>query len=159
VVVAPAAPVAAPAALTPEGIGPLKIGMTPEAAADAGAPLAFQAGYAPERESCVYGRSDALPGVRVMVENQRVARVDLEPGSAVTTDKGLGLGATAAAVRAAYGDSIEQSGHKYVESPAAYLENWNRDRSRGVRYETDREGRVTAVYAGGQAVNYIEGCA
>jgi hypothetical protein len=143
--------------LSPEGYGPVRIGMTPaEVERALGAPLQLDS---PDPALCRYGVSASIPGVRVMIENDRVARIDLARGGEARTDRGLGLGDSAAQVRAAYGSTLEESLHKYVPPPAGYLESWNSGGTRGVRYEIDERGRVSAVYAGGPAVRYVEGCA
>ena len=156
--VVPSPPTGAPV-LSPEGYGPLRVGMTAQEASQAlGAPLEFDRAADAQPDRCRYGRSGRLPGVLVMFEQERLARIDLARGSSAKTDQGLGLGDRAEKVRAAYGPALHEDGHKYVAPPAAYLEAWNADRTRGVRYEIDQQGVVSAVYAGGQAVNYVEGC-
>jgi hypothetical protein len=106
-----------------------------------------------------------------MVENGRLTRISLIRDSAVKTDRGLGLGIPASAVRAAYGAALTAGPHKYVEAPAEYLTIWRGSKStakpdsyeddpnaRGLLYETDATVKVTAIRAGGPSIQYVEGC-
>ena len=158
------------APLTAEGWGPLKIGMTlPEVTAALGPDSDPQAVGGPEPESCDQFRPNQAPeGMLVMVEQGRLARISLIRRARVKTDRGLTLGIPAAEVRAAYGDALHASPHKYVEAPAQYLTVWAQGggtgypvppNSRGIRYEVDATGRVAAIHAGGPSILYVEGCA
>ena len=94
-----------------------------------------------------------------MIEDGRVSRITVASGGkAVRTGEGLRLGATEAAVRAAYRDKLEVEPHKYVNAPAKYLTAWAVPGERGVRYETDSEGLVSEIHAGGPSIRYVEGC-
>ena len=102
---------------------------------------------------------DAPAGTLVMVENGRLTRISLIRDSKVSTDRDLKLGATEAQVRAAYGGRLIVEPHKYVDAPARYLLAWTTPDERGVLYETDGEGVVRAIRAGGPSIRYVEGCA
>ena len=85
------------------------------------------------------------------------------------TDRGFGIGSTAAEIKAAYGSSAYSEPHKYVQgaeyitvwttgaptTPGAFVQDTN---ARGIRYETDAQGVVTAVHAGGASIQNVEGC-
>jgi hypothetical protein len=129
-----------------------------------------QAVGGPDPESCDQYRPARAPeGMLVMVEAGRLTRIDLIRNAPVRTARGLGLGATAAQVRTAHGQSVSASPHKYVDKPAEYLTVWSRGGgsettpppalSRGIRYEVDGSGRVARIHAGGPSILYVEGCA
>jgi hypothetical protein len=105
-----------------------------------------------------------------MIEAGRLTRISLVRASKVETDRGLALGAPAAAVRAAYGPTLRAELHKYQEPPAQYLTFWTTDApkdegaetpasARGVRYEIGGKGTVQRIMAGAPSILYVEGCA
>jgi hypothetical protein len=69
------------------------------------------------------------------------------------------MGATAAAVRRAYGKGLKAEPHYYEDRPAEYLTFWTVPRKRGVRFETDSKRRVQTIHAGTAAIELVEGCA
>jgi hypothetical protein len=106
----------------------------------------------------------------VMIEEGRLTRISLIDESSVKTDRGLGLGAGAAAVRSVYGPALRAEPHKYEGAPAEYLVVWAKgapsdDRSevpatsRGIVYEVGGKGAVQGIRAGGPSIQYVEGCA
>ena len=157
---APEARIQAAPPVTPEGYGPVRIGMTE---AEARQVLGTQ-GVVPavggpgDVDSCHFLSVGAQPPVLLyMVEQGKVTRVTIRAGSPATTDKGLGIGATEAQVRAAY-PNIETQPHKYVEG-GKDLFAWTEKDKRGVRYELDPQGKVTHIHAGDRTIAYVEGCA
>jgi hypothetical protein len=158
------------APLTAEGWGPLRIGMTlAEITAALGPDADPQAVGGAEPESCDQFRPQRAPqGMLLMVEAGRLTRISLIPQAKVKTDHGLGLGATAAQVRAAYGGKLEATPHKYVDAPAEYLTVWAKggvaadgavpDYSRGIQFVVDATGEVGTIHAGGPSILYVEGC-
>lgn len=164
---APADATSAPAArLAPSADGPhwmgygqLRWGMTPEELQSAFQPgtLSRPAGVGTD-DTCHY----LIPGdadVRLMIEEGRFVRAEfLTPAS--TAPGGGQVGWTAAQVRAAYPDGLEELGHKYVEG-ASYLRIKAPDGSDGVLlFETDTSGTVTRWRMGiAPQVDYVEGCA
>jgi hypothetical protein len=171
---AKAAPAAAEPVLTAEGFGPLRIGMTrAEVVKALGEDDDPEAVGGPDPASCDEFRPARAPeGMLVMIEEGRLTRISLIDGSKVKTDRGLGLGATAAAVRAAYGPALQAERHKYEEAPAEYLSVWAKDppkdekspaparaRARGIVYEVGSKGVVQSISAGGPSILYVEGCA
>lgn len=181
-VAAPAQPAAAPSAaaesdprarppLTAEGWGPLRIGMTlAEVTAALGPDSDPEAVGGPDPESCDQFRPARAPeGMLVMIEEGVLTSITLIDNASVKTDRGLGLGIPAAAVRAAYGDRLQATPHKYEDAPAEYLTIWAKgggpaDRlvpphSRGIQYEVDSAGKVGSIHAGGPSILYVEGCA
>ncbi|HYH79224.1 MAG TPA: hypothetical protein VEX86_05485 [Longimicrobium sp.] len=159
------APAATPAAsavdsaqwvLRADGAGPLRVGMTVDEANQAVAGgLDRTAGL----EACDYVRPKNGPaGLGVMMENGRIARVDVD-SAGVATAAGVRPGDTEARVREAYPNARVQP-HKYddrgryfVVLPATPADTLHR-----IVFETD--GSVVLRMRGGvfPAVEYVEGC-
>lgn len=160
---------AGPEVLTSEGFGPLRIGMT-RAEVDAAWGADANPGEVggPGPEVCDQFRPERAPeGVLLMVENGVLTRISLIRDSAVKTDRGLGLGDTAATVKTAYGTQATVTPHKYSDAPAEYVTVWSRGgaatyvtdaAARGIVYEIGSEGTVQAIHAGGPSIQYVEGC-
>jgi hypothetical protein len=168
----PEAPAPAAAVLTAEGFGPLRIGMSrAEVVKALGEDSDPEAVGGPDPENCDMFRPLRAPdGMLVMIEEGRLTSISLIDDSKVETDRGHGLGAAAAAVRAAYGKALQAGPHKYEEAPAEYLTVWAKDgprgdeyetapTARGIRYEIGGKGVVQAIHAGGPSLQYVEGCA
>jgi len=171
---APPAPAAADITLdvlTADGVGPLTIGMTKaEVIAAVGDTRNPDAVGGPDPESCEEFRPQRAPDdVLVMIIDGKLARISLVDMATVKTDKGLGLGDTADAVKTGYGDQAKASPHKYQDKPAEYITWWKGgprtepyvedETARGIVYEIDGTGKVGAVHAGGPSIQYVEGCA
>lgn len=166
----PAPPSQQTPALTAEGWGSLRIGMSlAEVTAAAGPDSDPAAVGGPDPQSCdIFRPAHAPEGLRVMIEDGRLARISLSAPTPVKTDRGLGPGDAAAAVKTAYGSSLKAIPHEYEEAPAEYLTAWARGSggrpesetpdARGIRYVVDRDGRVSAIHAGGPGIQYVEGC-
>jgi hypothetical protein len=158
-------------ALTSTGWGPLKIGMTlAEVTAAAGPDSNPDDVGGPEPEYCDQFRpANAPEGLLVMIEQGKLTRISLIEMSPLKTDKGLGIGDTAAAVKAAYGSSAQTGPHKYQDAPAEYITVWDGgpraepyvqdETARGLVYEIDGTGKVGAIHAGSPSIQYVEGCA
>jgi len=174
----PAAPAATepdPQALPPltaEGWGPLRIGMTlAEVTAALGPDSDPEAVGGPDPESCDQFRPARAPeGMLVMIEEGVLTSITLIDQARVKTDRGLGVGVAADAVRAAYGPAaIQAEPHKYEEAPAEYLTIWSKGggpvdqapdpASLGIKYEVNSTGKVNSISAGGPSILYVEGCA
>lgn len=108
-------------------------------------------------DSC--GFAPAGNGVLVMIAADRVVRFDVIQGSPVRTEAGIGLGATEADVKRAYGNRVTTEPHEYQEL-GHYLVV--RDPARPnllLLFETDGT-RVTTFRSGERnAVEAPEGCA
>ncbi len=157
--------------LTSTGWGPLKIGMTlAEVTAAAGPDSNPDDVGGPEPEYCDQFRpANAPEGLLVMIEQGKLTRISLIELSPLKTDKGLGIGDTAAAVKAAYGAAAQTGPHKYQDPPAEYITIWDSgpraepyvqdEAARGLVYEIDGTGKVGAIHAGGPSIQLVEGCA
>lgn len=150
--------------LTPDGWGPLRIGMTRaevEAAAGPDANPGLVGG--PEPEACDEFRPEGAPaGMLLMVERDTLTRITVMRNAPVRTQAGLGVGDSAAAVVRAYGSAAEVTPHKYLAAPASYITVWESGpetvRPRGLVYVTGLGETVTHVHAGGPSIRYVEGC-
>ena len=147
--------------LTAAGLGALRIGMS---RADLVAAMGDSTAANADPAACEQFHPARAPaGVLVMLEGGKLTRISLIRDAAITTDAGLGLGATAAQVKAAYGVRSTSTPHKYVAAPAEYITVWTSGSggpgSLGIAYEVGAEGKVTAIHAGGPAIRYVEGCA
>ena len=144
--------------LTPDGLGPVRIGMSQkQVIAALGGTLT---GEPIENEDvCVEKDSSELEGVGFMFEGGTLTRITLAPGTDITTPRGIGPGASADAVRRAYGKSLQSEPNTYIEAPAEYLTLWTVRDQKGVRFETDEKRKVYLIHAGGASIQYIEGCA
>lgn len=150
----PAVPAVEP--LTAYGREPVRVGMDErEALAALGLEPPPAGGV---RERCRVVRPARGPaGLYVMIEDGRVARVSVEGEGPVKTREGLRVGSTAAQVRAIYGDQLTAAPHDYVRGGES-LTWWADQGAAGLRFETDAQGRVTALHGGGPAIAYSEGC-
>lgn len=156
--------------LTPEGFGPLRIGMSRAEVVQAmGEDSNPEAVGGPDPESCDEFRPARAPkGMLVMIEKGRLTRISLGQGATTRTDRGIGIGATADAVRAAYGPgtTITQP-HKYAPPPGEYITYWaggprkgyvQDPAARGIVHSIEQTRRVGQIHAGGPSVQYVEGC-
>jgi len=142
--------------LTPNGYGPVRIGMTHAQAVHAlGAPLEGEE----ISEGCAEMGAPGLEGINFMFQNGRLTRISVWDPNGAMTPRGIGIGATEAEVRQAYGSGLDIAPHFYSGPPAKYLTFWLRPGRSGVRFETDDEGSVVAIHAGTDSIEYVEGCA
>jgi hypothetical protein len=159
------------AALTAEGWGPLKIGMTLDEVTQALGPDANpNAVGGPDPESCNEFRPQRAPeGLLVMIEQGKLTRISAVRASTLKTDKGFGIGDKASAIKAAYGAEAKATPHKYQAAPAEYITVWSGDKrtepyvqdaaARGINYSVGESGKVEAIHVGGPSIQYVEGCA
>lgn len=168
---AAAAPATAPTVtdpnvLTPEGLGPVRIGMSADEVA-----AAWGAGPAPDDpspEGCnEFHPASAPDGVNVMIQAGRLTRISLIRNATQKTERGFGVGDTASAIKQAYGGAIVAQPHKYNPAPAEDLIAWSSRGStayvtdpaaRGVRYEIGTDGKANIIHAGDPSIQLVEGC-
>jgi hypothetical protein len=167
--VAPTTPVDANA-VTSNGWGPLRIGMTrAEVTAAVGAGNPNAVGGADPASCDLFHPARAPEGMLVMIQQDVLTSITLRNNTELKTDRGFGVGDTSAAIKAAYGAGAIVEPHKYVQG-AEYITIWSvgappnattfvQDaNARGIRYETGADGAVTAVHAGGSSIQNVEGC-
>lgn len=153
-------------ALTAEGYGSLRIGMTrADVIAAMGATDNPDGVGGPDPESCdMFHPSRAPEGLYVMLEHGVLTSIHLASDSLLKTDRVLGIGDAAATVKQVYGPDAEVSPHKYADAPAEYITVWTTPdhdsaAARGVRYNVGTDGRVQGIAVGSPSILYVEGCA
>jgi hypothetical protein len=158
---APAAASAQPTGwrLTPDGYGPVRIGMT-RAQVSSALSIRLEGDAIEDEDACIeMAAVTGYRGIYFMFERGRLSRISATEPSQATTPLGVGIGATAERVRRAYGPGVRAETHEYLGRPAEYLTLWRRGNARGIRFETDSDRRVTAIHVGGASIRYVEGCA
>lgn len=141
------------------GLGPVRVGMTLEAAAGAlGRPLGP---VTPPTEECTfYAPASGLDGVSFLVAGGTVARVDVTSGPTATVE-GLAIGQSEAEAQQHYGHRLQVSAHDY-QLGGHYLTLVPTDRAdAGFRLVAETDGvKVTGIRAGRlPEVDLTEGCA
>lgn len=145
--------------VTTGGLGPVRIGMNPqEANIAAGYGLALEF----IDDSCYYLLAEpVLNDVGFMVSNGTIARVDIFPGSDITTRSGARIGMTESQIVDLFGAKIETSAHPYVTGGKylTFVPVDEIDKNFRVIFETDENGIVTSYRSGRlPEVGWIEGC-
>ncbi|MDF5734097.1 MAG: hypothetical protein PUP92_40545 [Rhizonema sp. PD38] len=141
------------------GIDTVRVGMTVAQASKASGTRLVPTSQ--PNNSCYYVKPQTgLRNLNFMVTNGRIARVDVQKDSAITTLKGARIGDTESKIKSLYPGQIKVTPHKYVNG-GHYLtlvpKNGTNTNDRIV-FETDGK-RVTAFRAGKlPEVEYVEGC-
>ncbi|MET1754307.1 hypothetical protein ABVV53_02345 [Novosphingobium sp. RD2P27] len=139
-----------PQALRAEGVGEIIVGQSP--------PATLKRDAVQISETCVT-YSDPQRRLHAITDGNVVMRITAMDGSSLKTARGIAVGASEADVREAYPDAVAQP-HKYVETPAKYLDWRPGGGSSGLRFEIDRDGNVSMIHAGREPhLEYVEGCA
>lgn len=150
--------------LTPDGWGPLRIGMDRAAVvAAAGEDANPEAVGGSDPDECDEFRPSRAPdGVLVMLERGVLTRISVSRNTDIATPAGFRVGDAGTSVLAEYGARASVDPHKYQEPPARYITVWRQTSSeteqRGIRYETDSDDNVLRLHAGGPSIEYVEGC-
>jgi hypothetical protein len=142
--------------LTPNGFGDLKIGMK-ERDAIRRFHLKVARDDGVSSYECRENRWPGHPGVWIMAQQGRITRISVTTDGP-RTDRRVGVGSREADIKRAYGPTLIISEHSYEEAPAHYLTAWAVTGRRGVRFETNRMGEVTAFHVGDSSIENIEGC-
>lgn len=146
--------------LTPNGLGPVRIGMT-EPQVEKALKTELEGEAFDNEGSCIelFPGSDDLKGSYFMFLDGKLSRISVSDPSKIVTPRGIGVGAGAEEVRKAYGAGLQSEEHHYIGAPAEYLTFWLKPRKTGVRFETNAEGKVAIIHAGNDSIQLIEGCA
>lgn len=151
--------------LTSGGLGRVAVGMNLKQAQTAlGAKLKVDYPEAVDNDNCgLARRADGHEAnVLYMVEGGRITHIDVVMATSrtaprVLTKAGVGLGASEAAVRRAYGRALSAEPHPYDEG-ALYLKIDEPGKRRGIIFEIT-QGKVSSFRAGRYpSLGYIEGC-
>ena len=155
--------------LTPQGYGPLKIGMTQAQVDAAVGPPPAKVAEAEPSECRQYQAPRAPQGLLVMMEKGVLTRLTAVRDSTIKTADGVGLGSDGEQLKTRYGASASVTPHKYQEAPAAYVTLWpgadhllntyvSDPAARGLVFEIGQDGKVAAIRAGGPSIQLVEGC-
>jgi hypothetical protein len=140
--------------VTEYGIGPIRAGMT-----IAQANAAIGGGFAAPKggtSGCTYAALTKAPrGLWVMLQDGRVARVEVRSGS-IATSTGARIGDSEARIKQLY-PGIATTPHKYVAS-GHYLTVMGSDPANRIVFETD--GNKVTTFRSGRTpeVENVEGC-
>lgn len=154
------------ATLSETGYGLAEIGMNEDKLRKALGPKLDQF-IAGDDENCAYLQRALDPsGLGYLLLDDKLARVSLYADeydvatSLVKTTNGISIGATKADIFAAFdGKTLVEDGHEYLGADARYITWWTDDaQTRGIRFELNEEGLVTAIHAGSDAITLVEGC-
>lgn len=152
----PLRPPLAGAALSVDGLGPLRVGARME---DVNAllhaelqPVAADGDC--EEYSVIQAPSAAIA---LLARGSRVVRITTFGNLGIRTPEGIGIGSTAAEVRVAY-PNPQRVAAEYYEEPAHELYVWrDTDSWIGTFFRIDEQERVAEISVGGELRN-IEGC-
>lgn len=150
-----------------DGIGPIQVGMTiAEAQAATGMRFIQGAsfGRTPDWQCSYFTPVNGPEGLRLMVINGEIVRVDVTRDSRIETLSGAGIGDSERFILSLYPGQIEISRHPYIGRPPyngrylTYVPQDAADRVYSLIFETSR-GEVTSFRSGFRdAVAAIEGC-
>ena len=157
-----------PAIVTVDGMGWLQIGMSESDLLKHFDPAPSNEARGKWWRQCHLWRSQSWSGLSVIIEDGVLARLAIrraegrgaEQALALKTEERIGLGATAAELRAAYGEMRQEArregGVDRVSTDLYYLPRGLA--GRGLRFSLDASARVNAIYAGGPQIGYGDNC-
>lgn len=143
--------------LQTDGFGPIRVGMTANEVKRS-VRFVFDLDDA-ANESCYYLHSKKyLPGVGIMLERGRVARIDINERRYASV-RGVRVGDTHKSVVSKYGADLTDTPEHYEGPIWRDLTALSKSKKLGIRYVTD--GKHVKGFTGGtaQAIGYVEGCA
>lgn len=139
--------------VTAAGIGSVRAGMSLE---EANVILDNALTIPAKLAECDYVRPKSPKGIAFMVEKGEISRVEVQPGSSVSTVAGAKIGDSEDRIKSLY-PGVEVKPAKYA--PGHYLEVTPRNGGNNrIVFETD--GKKVVKYRSGRlpAVEYVEGC-
>jgi hypothetical protein len=157
---AAAEPLSKDSVVTEQGVGPIRIGMTPEEASQAaGVTLAGDPYELYDDGSCYYviPEGDLSQTFAFMVSEGTIARVDVWVGSGAANAEGVRVGDSEAHLLKVYrGAVVEQ--HAYEGPEGHYVRTRDASGRHGYVFETD--GKVVENWRAGRypEIEWIEGC-
>lgn len=139
-----------------DGIGPVKVGMS-LSQLNTVLHEKFSMPGSKDDQGCFYVNPTKNPHVAFMIEDGRLARIDVD-GPGVATAEGIQVGDSEARALQVYGSRLKVEPHAYTGPEGHYLTVRSKSGRYGIRFETDK-GKIETFYAGRfEAVQYIEGC-
>ena len=142
--------------ITTRGYGPVRAGMTPsEAARLMGTRLkTYEDG--PLEPSCDHLYPEkGFEDMSLMVQNGRITRI-VTSNPSVQTLSGIKVGDSTRRLKQMFGARLEIAQHKYDDDGYYYV--WEEGKRYGVKFEIGGD-HVTAIYAGDESIQLVEGCA
>jgi hypothetical protein len=137
-----------------DGVGPIKAGMT-LSQLNAVLQERFSLPADKNDRGCFYVTPSKHPHLSLMIENGRLARIDVD-SRGVATSEGIQVGDTEAQAMNVYGSRLKIEPHHYTEGH--YLTVRSSEGRFGIRFETE-QGKITTFYSGRyNAIQYVEGC-
>ncbi|KTC75193.1 hypothetical protein Lbir_0567 [Legionella birminghamensis] len=145
--------------LTPQSLGPIKIGMTLTEAEQA-THKAFLNSKPEEDvgedETCFNTSLQGLEDISFMISKQKIVRININGGT-IKTNKGAGIGDTENNVMSLYKNKLITEPHRY-DNKGHYLTFIKHKEPFAIRFETDGQ-KVVRMYAGQtREVHFVEDC-
>jgi len=138
-----------------DGAGPAKIGMS-LSQLNPTLHEKFAMPKAKDSQGCFYVKPTKHPHVSFMIENGRLARIDVDSAGTPTV-QGIQVGDSEQHALEVYGPNLRVENHKYIPE-GHYLTIRSKDNRYGIRFETDN-GKIRTFYAGRfEAIQYVERC-
>jgi hypothetical protein len=158
---APTTALALDAKISTTGLGPVLIGAQPDAAAQAAGTTFVEQEAAVGASACHYVTATGLDGVRFMVADGMIVRIDIDAGP-IETLSGARIGSTRDEIIGLFGEKIAPEAHP--TDPAGELLVFvpvdAAESDRRVVFETDGSGAVVRYRTGRvPEVLYVQGCA
>jgi hypothetical protein len=143
------------------GIAPILVGMTVSEAMRASGQKLINQGESGGGPSCRYYKIKELKGVAFMVTNGRIARVDVNDNSKITTLSGAKIGDSESKIKSLYPNQIKVEAHEYDPKGhyLIFVPKDSQDKNYRIIFETD--GKKVTRWRSGKLpeVQFIEGCA
>jgi hypothetical protein len=143
------------------GIAPILVGMTVSEAMRASGQKLINQGESGGGPSCRYYKIKELKGVAFMVTNGRIARVDVNDNSKITTLSGAKIGDSESKIKSLYPNQIKVEAHEYDPKGhyLIFVPKDSQDKNYRIIFETD--GKKVIRWRSGKLpeVQFIEGCA
>jgi hypothetical protein len=153
-----------PLLITPDGWGPLRIGMTQAQVVAAAGPDADPGAVGgPDPATCDEFRpSNAPAGVLVMMRNGILTRISVSRNRDIASPADLRVGDTGAEALKRHGAQATVANHAYLEPPAKYITVWSPSVAgparRGIRYEVNSTDEIVFIRGGTDSITLVEGC-
>jgi len=141
----------------PDGVGPVKVGMS-LTQLNTAFHERFLMPKNKDDQGCFYVNPMTYPQIAFMIEDGHLVRVDVNKRG-VSTAEGIQAGDAEARAKKVYGPKLKVEPSKYSgDEGGHYLTVRSGDGRYGVRFETEK-GKITEFYAGTYtAIQYVEGC-
>lgn len=142
--------------LTPEGIGAVRIGMTPKQVL---AIWKTRWKYGPPNSpTCSNVVPASMPGMTMLFENGRLGRISIQKGSFLATAAGIHIGSSDREVLRAYGANVQVANADYEPPPAKVFTVWKKPNALGIKFVTNSSHVVSEIRVGNHTIDFIEGC-